>query len=126
MRQALFPNAGLLLAYRAAQRYLVEAETSDATLHLEEAACSHCRCLCPGVFCQSWRRRLELEQREISIAEQARQLEVSRGRHHTLAGMVQLILDYFNVSPPALLTSPYLLVQIPEDGGMAVAHRAAH
>jgi putative transposase len=22
-------------------------------LHLEEAACSHCRCLCPSVLCQS-------------------------------------------------------------------------
>jgi site-specific DNA recombinase len=37
------------------------------------------------------RRRLELEQREIDIAEQARQLEVSRGRHDALAGMVQSI-----------------------------------
>jgi len=36
------------------------------------------------------RRRLELEQREIGIAEQARQLEVSVGRHNALAGMVQL------------------------------------
>lgn len=37
------------------------------------------------------RRRLELEQREIGIAEQARQLEVSVGRHDELAGMVQSI-----------------------------------
>ena len=37
------------------------------------------------------RRRLELEQRQIGIAEQARQLEVSVGRHDELAGMVQSI-----------------------------------
>ncbi len=35
------------------------------------------------------RRRLELEQRQQGIAEQARQLEVSVGRHDALAGMVQ-------------------------------------
>ena len=35
------------------------------------------------------RRRLELEQRQLGIAEQARQLEVSVGRHDELAGMVQ-------------------------------------
>jgi site-specific DNA recombinase len=35
------------------------------------------------------RRRLELEQRQQGIAEQARQLEVSVGRHDELAGMVQ-------------------------------------
>jgi len=35
------------------------------------------------------RRRLELEQRQIGIAEQARQLEVSVGRHDALAGVVQ-------------------------------------
>ena len=34
------------------------------------------------------RRRLELEQRQSGIAEQARQLEGSRGRHDELAGMV--------------------------------------
>ena len=37
------------------------------------------------------RRRLELEQRQQGLAEQARQLEVSRGRHEALAGMVQSI-----------------------------------
>ncbi len=37
------------------------------------------------------RRRLELEQRQQGIAEQARQLEVSVGRHDELAGMVQSI-----------------------------------
>jgi site-specific DNA recombinase len=37
------------------------------------------------------RRRLELEQRQIGIAEQARQLEVSVGRHDELAGVVQSI-----------------------------------
>lgn len=37
------------------------------------------------------RRRLELEQRQTGIAEQARQLEVSVGRHDELAGMVQSI-----------------------------------
>ena len=37
------------------------------------------------------RRRLELEQRQQGVAEQARQLEVSVGRHHELAGMVQSI-----------------------------------
>src|SRR5438128_2072853 len=37
------------------------------------------------------RRRLELEQRQSGIAEQARQLEVSVGRHDELAGMVQSI-----------------------------------
>jgi site-specific DNA recombinase len=37
------------------------------------------------------RRRLELEQRQQGIAEQARQLEVSVGRHDALAGMVQSI-----------------------------------
>src|SRR6266567_6444494 len=36
-----------------------------------------------------------------------------------------LRLDYFNVPPPALLTSPYLIVQTPEDGWMVIAHRAA-
>ncbi len=129
------------------------------------------------------RRREGLEQREIGIAEQARQLEASVGRHDQLAGMVQSIeafcqrvqrglsgatfdqrrqliellidrvvvtdeeveiryviptsssseqvrfchlrLDYFNVPPPALLTSPYLIVQTPEDGWMVIAHRAA-
>jgi site-specific DNA recombinase len=35
------------------------------------------------------RRRLELEQHQQGIAEQARQLEVSVGRHDELAGMVQ-------------------------------------
>jgi site-specific DNA recombinase len=35
------------------------------------------------------RRRLELEQRQQGIAEQARQLEVSVGRHEELAEMVQ-------------------------------------
>jgi site-specific DNA recombinase len=35
------------------------------------------------------RRRRELEQRQQGIAEQARQLEVSVGRHEELAGMVQ-------------------------------------
>jgi site-specific DNA recombinase len=35
------------------------------------------------------RRRLELEQRQSGIAEQARQLEISVGRHDELAGMVQ-------------------------------------
>src|SRR5258706_9510989 len=35
------------------------------------------------------RRRLELEQREIEIAEKARQLEVSPGRHDELAGKVK-------------------------------------
>ena len=35
------------------------------------------------------RRRLELEQRQQGIAEQARQLEGSRGRHEELAEMVQ-------------------------------------
>ena len=37
-----------------------------------------------------------------------------------------LRLGYFNVPPPALFTSPYLIVQTPEDGGMAVAPCAAH
>jgi hypothetical protein len=37
------------------------------------------------------RRRHELEQRQQGIAEQARQLEGSRGRHDELAGMVQSI-----------------------------------
>ena len=37
------------------------------------------------------RRRLELEQRQQGIAEQARQLEASVGRHDELAGMVKSI-----------------------------------
>ena len=36
-----------------------------------------------------------------------------------------VLLQRINVPPPALLTSPYLIVQTPQDGGMAVAHRAA-
>jgi uncharacterized membrane protein len=36
-----------------------------------------------------------------------------------------VLLQRINVPPPALLTSPYLIVQTPEDGWMVVAHRAA-
>jgi uncharacterized membrane protein len=36
-----------------------------------------------------------------------------------------VLLQRINVPPPALLTSPYLTVQTPEDGWMVIAHRTA-